>query len=120
MPRHRTEATKSPPRIMVEITERQWSVFKNHLPYGFQKQVFKAIIEDMVQMWEEFGDDFTRAIIAKNLTYRQFMQDYEERNYGYFKGSEESRDKVILGHGLGGAITIPERDPSYEENQEST
>lgn len=85
MPRHRTSETKAPPRIMVEVTEKQWDIFKKRLPYGFQKQIFKAIVEDLCLMWNEFGDDFTRAMLAKNLTYRQFMDDHMERNFGKSK-----------------------------------
>ena len=115
MPRYRTEATKSPPRLMIEVTEDQWSTLKKYLPYGFQKQIFKAIIEDMVRMWGEFGDDFTRAMLAKNLTYQQFMDDYLERTHGYIKRSKEAqlpRDE------LGGTISTYQGDTTEEEDEE--
>lgn len=123
MPRHRTDATKSPPRIMIEVTEEQFNTFKRHLPYGFQKQVFKAIVQDMCEMWEKFGDEFTRAIITKNLTYKQFMDDHIERNYralrredyhGHTQGFAESAFPLAE---LGSATGTHETHPGLTESE---
>jgi hypothetical protein len=116
MPRHRTSETKSPPRIMIEVTNDQWDNFKRHLPYGFQKQVFKAIIQDMCTMWDEFGDDFTRAILAKNLTYKQFMEDYQVRTYGYSKGF---KDVPFFTTDPGGTTRVYQEDKSKEERKDA-
>jgi hypothetical protein len=115
MPRTRTTQAKSPPRLMIEVTEKQFTVFKEHLPYGFQKQMFTAIIEDMVRMWEEFGDDFTRAIISKNLTYRQFVEDYMERNYGNSRGP---KNPLLPRNDLGGETGVYQGNQSVEKDEE--
>lgn len=115
MPRTRTSKAKSPPRLMIEVTEKQFTVFKEHLPYGFQKQVFSAVIEDMVRMWEEFGNNFTRAIISKNLTYRQFVVDFMERNYGNSRGSE---NLVLSSDELGGEARVYQGNQSVEESED--
>jgi hypothetical protein len=116
MPRHRSPQTKSIPRIMLEVTEKQFSTFKQHLPYGFQKQLFAAIVEDMCRMWEEFGDDFTRAVIAKNISYRQFMDDYMERTYGNTPRFE--REQSFPGTFLGRTTPTYQRNPSTQERKE--
>jgi hypothetical protein len=100
---------------MIEVTPAQFDTFKRHLPYGFQKQVFSAIIQDMCQMWDEFGDEFTRAIIAKNLTYRQFMDDYMERTHGYTTGPKEP---PFFRNVQGGTITVCEGDQGIEEDED--
>jgi hypothetical protein len=115
MPRHRTTAAKAPPRLMIEVTEKQFNTFKERLPYGFQKQVFTAIIEDMVRMWDEFGDDFTRAIISKNLTYKQFVVDFVERNYG---DSREPKNPPFSRNVLGRTDRIYQEHKDAEENEE--
>jgi hypothetical protein len=117
MPRNRVETTKSPPRVMIEVTEHQFNTLKKFLPYGYQKQMFRAVIEDLVQMWEAFGDDFTRAMLAKNLTYKQFMNDYIERNYGDIR---ESKEPPIPRNDLGGTISLHEGNPSTEASEDST
>lgn len=119
MPRIRDhEKGKNPPRLGVTVTIEQWDTFKRHLPYGFQKQVFSAVIEDMCQMWREFGDDFTRALLAKNLTYRQFMNDYMERNYGNSRIPKEF--SKVPQNDVGRKVRIYEGNPGFEEDENRT
>lgn len=115
MPSSRNPTSKAPPRLLIEVTEEQFSTIKRFLPYGFQRQVFGAVIQDLVQMWDIYGDDFTKAMLAKNITYKQFMGDYLERHYGY---SERSKDFSLSHNELGRTAKIYKGNTSLKEDSE--
>lgn len=73
-------ATKSKPRITVEVSEGQYNALKRHLEHGMQRRVFSIIIDDVVRMLDEYGQHFIIALMQKEVSYRSFMERYSEKN----------------------------------------
>lgn len=64
---------KSPPRLSIEITEEQEDKLKELIPYGLKKQIFQAMVDDLIVILE--GEDpykVAGAIINKNLKLEDF------------------------------------------------
>jgi hypothetical protein len=68
-------------RITFEVTEEQYSKLKDHLEYGLMKKVFSALVDDTVEMLDEFGDVFIVAILTKRVSYRKRMEAKNEHEH---------------------------------------
>jgi len=70
------------PRLTIEVTPEQYNKLKSYLEYGLQRKVFSAIIDDMIDMLDEFGNTFIMALLHKQVTYRGFMVNYDTERPG--------------------------------------
>jgi hypothetical protein len=64
------------PRITVEVSEHQYNILKEHIPYGMQKQVFGVIIEDLINLLERYGHDVILAILSRQFS---LLEQYRKK-----------------------------------------
>ena len=57
----------SPPRLTVEITLKQRERLGRLIPWGAQKAVFSAVIDDLCDALEKAGPNFLGMLIARSL-----------------------------------------------------
>jgi hypothetical protein len=80
MPPIRTPGTISRARLSIEVSEEvYWKVHK-YLGFGMQKRLFGIVIDDMLRMFDEYGQHFLIAMLQKEISYKEFMEDYMEKN----------------------------------------
>lgn len=69
----------SNPRLVIEVTPYQYLMLKKHLEHGMQRKIFSVVIDDMVDMLKEYGQQFIVAMLDKQISYRGYMVDYADR-----------------------------------------
>ena len=43
------------PRLSIEINEKQANDLRNYIPFGLQGQIFRLIIDDLIELMERKG-----------------------------------------------------------------
>ncbi len=66
-------------RLVVELTDEQYWTLKNNIDYGLQRKVFSIVIDDMIRMLNEYGQGFIIALLHKEISYKNFMKQYGEK-----------------------------------------
>jgi len=61
------------PRLTVEITQEQLDGLRKHLPWGTQKAVMGALIDELIYVCETHGTTFIAAILAGAIKPREIM-----------------------------------------------
>ena len=55
------------PRLSIEITEEQATKLYRLVPWGVKRELFSAIIEDVIEVLETHGEIVIAAILARKL-----------------------------------------------------
>ena len=62
------------PRLSVEITPEQSRSLTNLIPHGMIKPLFRALVDDVIEMTEKHGEMFLAAVIARQLKLKDFSR----------------------------------------------
>jgi hypothetical protein len=63
---------KSPPRLVVEIDEKQFDELNKLIPWGVKGQIFRVIIDDLIRLLRTNPDVVVAAIVSKNFQLQDF------------------------------------------------
>ena len=59
------------PRLSVELTPEQYQKLSNLMPWGIQRHIFAAIVDDLIDLVESQGEMALAAILAKSISPRE-------------------------------------------------
>ena len=68
--------TKYRPRLVIECTQEQKNVISTHIEHGMQRKFFEAIVEDVVQLLNEFGYVFVLYVMERRFSYHDALEEY--------------------------------------------
>jgi len=61
------------PRLSIEISQQQATALRQMFPWGTKNAAFNIIINDLIRMYEKFGNKFIGALIAESITLGEFL-----------------------------------------------
>jgi hypothetical protein len=70
----------SKPRITFEVTQEQYNLLKQHIPYGLQRLIFSSLVDDLVPLLKEYGGSCILAILDGQVSFRSAVSEYHKRN----------------------------------------
>jgi len=70
---------KSPPRLVVEIDEKQYDELNRLIPWGVKGQIFRIIIDDLIKLLRANPDAVIGAIVSKNFQLNDFPSFKEDK-----------------------------------------
>jgi len=72
--------TQKVKRLTLTIPEEQHAELKKYLEHGQIKQVFSTVVDDVLDMLREYGQHFVVAMLQRRISYKEYMQEYKDRN----------------------------------------
>jgi len=76
------------PRLSIEITEEQRLKLNKLIPWGVGRELFSAIIEDLIEVLEEHGEIIIAAMLSRKLkvqnlpTVSKILEDKKKKRKG--------------------------------------
>ena len=64
------------PRLVIECTQEQKNVISTHIEHGLQHKFFEALVEDVVELLNEFGYVFVLYVMERRFSYRDALEEY--------------------------------------------
>lgn len=61
-------------RITAELTEEQAKILNNALPHGMRKPLFQAVVEGIIEIYNQGGYEALGAIISKYISVQQISE----------------------------------------------
>ena len=64
------------PRLVIECSQEQKNIISAHIEHGMQRKFFDALIEDIVELLDEFGYTFVLYVMERRFSYRDALEEY--------------------------------------------
>ncbi len=68
------------PRLSVEITPEQAKKLNNLIPWGQQRAVISALVDELVDILEKHGAVAIGAVLAKRISFLSMVEAKEKRD----------------------------------------
>ena len=69
---------ESRPRLSIEIDEKQYQKLQDLIPWGVKNQIFKLIIDDLIDALEKNGQHVIGALLSRKLNLRDISKGIED------------------------------------------
>ena len=66
------------PRLSIEIDEKQYQKLQDLIPWGVKNQIFKLIIDDLIDALEKNGHHVIGALLSRKLNLRDISKGIED------------------------------------------
>ena len=66
------------PRLSIEIDEKQYQKLQDLIPWGVKNQIFKLIIDDLIDALEKNGQHVIGALLSRKLNLRDISKVTED------------------------------------------
>lgn len=66
------------PRLSIEIDEKQYQKLQDLIPWGVKNQIFKLIIDDLIDALEKNGQHVIGALLSRKLNLRDISKGTED------------------------------------------
>jgi len=64
----------NPPRLSIQISEEQNQALWRLIPWGVKNELFRVIVDDLIDLLEDHGEQVLVAILAKKLRLKDYSQ----------------------------------------------
>ncbi|MDI6785083.1 MAG: hypothetical protein QMD92_00080 [bacterium] len=69
---------ENPPRLNVEITEKQDEALRRLIPWGLKHHLFSAIVDELIELLNEHGELAITMITCKKIKFLSMLKAKEK------------------------------------------
>ena len=71
------------PRLSIDLTDEQYRKLSNYIPWGLQRPLFSAIVDDLISMMDNgLTESVITAIVSGMLKPSELIQTLKKMNHG--------------------------------------
>lgn len=65
-------------RLSIDLPRESHEKLKHNIPHGLLTVIFRAIVDDMCEMYDKYGQKFTVALMSGTISYEPLIRRFIE------------------------------------------